>query len=439
MTYQQALDFIHSRLKFGINPGLERVSALLERLGNPHNTLKYIHTSGTNGKGTVCTLVASALKEEGYKTGLFTSPYVTDFCERIKINGKNITKDILCSLTEKLIPHINELEKKGIILTEFEVITVLAFLYFSEECCDIVVLETGLGGRLDSTNIITCPAVSVITSISFDHTAILGDTIEKIAFEKSGIIKKNGITVAYPLMNSSALGVIKERCEKLESRLVLPDLSSLKNIQSGIFETNYTYYNINFKIKFAGKHQIYNALTAFEALRAISDNGFFISEGNIVSGFEKATLPARQEVLCKRPLIILDGAHNPEGTYALAESVKGINADKIIGLTAMMSDKDYKKAMENMSGLFDRIITTEIDNDRCLDCESLAQKSKKYCENVSHIKDCTEALSEALNRLEKDSALIIFGSLYLAGELRPILKQIQFASLRDSAGDWTHR
>ena len=210
LTYDEALRFIHSRDCFGSNLGLLRIEKLTQALGNPQKGLKYIHVGGTNGKGSTCTMLSEIMISQGYRTGLFTSPYVVDFCERMQIDGEMISHEELAALTEKVKPVVEELDVQGICATEFEVVTAIAFLYFARNNCDIVILEVGLGGKLDSTNVIDRPLASVITSISLDHTEILGDTVGKIAQEKCGIIKQGAVTVAYPQMDAQALEVIEK-------------------------------------------------------------------------------------------------------------------------------------------------------------------------------------------------------------------------------------
>ena len=231
MNCNEAIEYIHSLEKFGIKPGMERIRALCDKLGNPQKNLRVIHVAGTNGKGSTSTMISNILCKNGFNTGLFISPYVTDFRERIQYNGNMIEKAELAQCVEKVKAATDELSIEGIHPTEFEAITATAFLYFEEKKCDFVVLEVGLGGRLDSTNVIDTPCVSVITSISLDHTAILGDTIEAIASEKCGIIKCGAETVAYPFQNEKAMEIIKNTCAERCNVLHVPDFKLLKNVE----------------------------------------------------------------------------------------------------------------------------------------------------------------------------------------------------------------
>ena len=304
MNYEEALSYIHSLLVFGSQPGLERISELLEKLGNPQNKLKFIHVAGTNGKGSTCTMLSSVYKQAGYKTGLYTSPYIVDFRERMQIGGEYIPQDTLARLTKRV-------KDTGVVVTEFEFITALAMLWFLEENCDIVILEVGLGGRFDATNIIKAPLCSVIMKIDYDHTAILGDTIEQITAEKCGIIKDNAPTVSYPLQEPAALNVIVEH----NAHTVVPNLNNLEIVSSGIKGNSFIYNGAEYSTKLIGQHQVYNAITAIEAVNAA---GLKVSQADIVTGIKNAQIPARMELISENPLVFLDGAHNPNGAEAIS-------------------------------------------------------------------------------------------------------------------------
>ena len=241
MTYRDAVHKINSLLRFGMKPGLERIQALLDRMGNPQKQLKFVHVAGTNGKGSACALLSSVLREAGYRTGLFTSPYITDFRERFQINGEEIPEETLARILGRLMPMVEEMAERGEVITEFELITALAFQWFYEEKCDVVVLEVGLGGRFDATNVIDTPLAAVIMSISLDHTAILGDTVEQIAFEKCGIVKEGGDVVLYPDQEEGVYGVVAHAVQNHNGRLVLPSPSSVREVSSSIEGTVASY------------------------------------------------------------------------------------------------------------------------------------------------------------------------------------------------------
>ncbi|MEG1614762.1 MAG: folylpolyglutamate synthase/dihydrofolate synthase family protein, partial [Oscillospiraceae bacterium] len=343
MNYQEAINFIHSLLRFGISPGLDRINALLELMGNPQNKLKFVHTAGTNGKGSICTMCANILQNAGYRTGLFTSPFVIDFCERIKIDNKMIGHDEIAQLVTSVKPLVSELAKQNLQPTEFEVITAIALKYFALKECDIVVLETGLGGRLDSTNIIRTPLVSIITCISLDHTDVLGNTISKIAAEKCGIIKQDGITVCYPCQHPKALNVIKKSAEEKNNSLIMGCLQEIVVKKSSISGTIINWNGVEIKLRLVGEHQVLNASTAISAVLELEKQGFNITKTDIKNGIEITTMPARFEVLSQNPLVILDGSHNADGIDSFVASIETLlpNKKKIF-IMGTMSDKDYQ-------------------------------------------------------------------------------------------------
>ena len=322
MTYRDAVHKINSLLRFGMKPGLERIQALLDRMGNPQKQLKFVHVAGTNGKGSACALLSSVLREAGYRTGLFTSPYITDFRERFQINGEEIPEETLARILGRLMPMVEEMAERGEVITEFELITALAFQWFYEEKCDVVVLEVGLGGRFDATNVIDTPLAAVIMSISLDHTAILGDTVEQIAFEKCGIVKEGGDVVLYPDQEEGVYGVVAHAVQNHNGRLVLPSPSSVREVSSSIEGTVASYRDEEYQLPFLGAHQLKNAAAAFAALELLKEKGYRISREAMQAGVAKAYIPARMEVLGRSPLVILDGAHNPGAARVLAQALE---------------------------------------------------------------------------------------------------------------------
>ncbi len=410
MNYNDALNYIHSFLKFGSKPGLERVKALLEKLGNPQNSLRIVHVAGTNGKGSTSVMLSEIFKLAGLRTGLFTSPYVVDFCERIQIDGKMIPHDELAELSEKIKVLVDELNREGIEPTEFEIITAMAFDYFSKEKCDIVVLEVGLGGLYDSTNVIFSPLASVITSISYDHTAVLGNTIEEIAYQKCGIIKDNSSTVSYPLQEKSVFGIIKSTAEEKNNPCIIPDLNKLKIKNSDIFSSEFEYKGVEYKVNLSGEHQIYNALTVIETAKNL---GF--DEIHIVNGIKRASLPARVEFLRKNPPVILDGGHNEDGTRAFSKVLEKFEENIVV--VGMMADKDVEKSVENLSRNAKIMIATEASNPRSMKADELKKICERYCDNVLPFENSFEAVDKAFS-LQKNNLIAFCGSLYLAGDIR---------------------
>lgn len=404
MDYSSTLEYIFSLPKFADKPGLNRIKALLAELNNPHIYLRVVHIAGTNGKGSVASMISSSLITAGYKTGLFISPFITEFCERIQINGNNIPKEILCELTETVK---SAADKLNISVGQFEFITAIAFLYYAREKCDYVVLETGLGGRYDPTNVVPRPKASVITSISLDHTELLGNNIKDIAFEKAGIIKYSVPTVV-GLQKPSAMRVIKSVCKSKKSQLLR--CPKPKNIKTNIGGTFLTYNNIQYVLHLCGAHQAENAALAITLLKKLKIEDAFIKEGIL-----KASHPARLEIISKSPLVILDGAHNQNGAEALAEFLKSIKF-KGSAIVASMADKDAQGIAKQISPYLNKVIAVGVkDNPRSLNPQNLIQFFSGKVEDVILANNYNDALSKV------NEPLLICGSLYLASDMRPLL------------------
>ena len=422
MNCNDAIEYIHSLEKFGIRPGMERIRALCDALGNPQDNLKVIHVAGTNGKGSTSTMISNILRKSGYNVGLFISPYVSDFRERIQFNGNMIEKKELTECVETVKEIIDELSQNGIQPTEFEALTATAFLYYERKNCDFVVLEVGLGGRLDSTNIINAPYVSVLTSISYDHTAILGETIEEIAAEKCGIIKFGAETVVYPFQNDKAMQVIKNTCEAKCNSLRIPDIDLLSVGDEKLDGTDVTYDGISYNLPLAGKHMIYNSITAVEAVRSLGRFNINISDEAIKNGIESSVMPARMELIKKKPVIILDGGHNEGCANALSDYIRKHIADKrIVMVSSMMADKDYESYLRTVLPFADTFIATKADVPRALSSEELMKTASAYCCKCFDISEPEKAIKAAINITQPDDSLIICGSFYLAGEIRDYL------------------
>lgn len=418
MTYEEAIELINNRLRFGIKPGLERIEALLERLGNPHKGMKFVHVAGTNGKGTACTLISSVLKESGYKTGLYTSPYVLEFRERFQINGQMIPRGQLIQEVQLLAPIVEEFEARNQPVTEFEFITAMAFHWFAKMDCDIVVLETGLGGRFDATNIIDAPEVAIIMSISLDHTAILGDTLKEIAFEKAGIIKKGGRLVLYPEQGEGVIEQITDICAEREAELCIPSTGDIKILKLDIDGTTFECGGVELHTPFLGEHQIKNAATALAAIGILKERGYNITGDGLVSGFGKASIPARMEIISREPLCLLDGGHNPGCALALKDALNSFVPQRKIAVIGMMEDKDSREALRILGPMFSKIVTIAPENPRALPAEELAEIAKESCRQVYAAHTCGEALAAALKDMKCGDALIVCGSFFLAGEIR---------------------
>lgn len=401
MKYIETLNYIHSLGAFSHEASLKRITAVCQKLGNPQNDFRAIHIAGTNGKGSVSTFVSSALKAAGYKVGTYVSPYIVDFCERIQINGEYISQEDLCRLSQRVIDT-------KIDLTEFEFITAVGFLYFSENNIDIAVLETGLGGRFDATNVIDSPLVSVITKIGLDHTAVLGDTIEQIAKEKCGIIKGNTVVTTH-IQPQAAYDVIKSYSQKV----MTPNINDLTNVNISVLGNSFTYKNQNYKTNLGGEYQVENALIAIETLK---NCGVTITDDNIKIGLERAFIPARLEVVSQNPLIAIDGAHNPDGANALCEALK--DSENITAIIGVMRDKNYKDVLSKTLPFCKNVICAKPNIPRALPIDELSNVAKYYSKNVFEAESLQNAIQLAKEK-SKGNSIFVFGSLYLASEIRP--------------------
>lgn len=423
LTYQQAILKIKNLEKFGSKPGLERVRKLLELIGNPQKNLKFIHVAGTNGKGSVCFMLASILKECGYKTGLFISPSIMDFRERIIINGEMIPKNDVCQILEKLEKFSQDFSKDP--LTEFEVTTVMAFEYFSRKNCDIVVLETGMGGRLDATNVIDAPLCSVITTISLDHTSFLGKSIQEIAAEKLGIVKPNSCLVLGAGIDASVFEMAKNVCKNSNSNLVLADSSIVDDFKfAGINKSEFIYDKIKMQVSLVGSHQRNNVCTVLSVLNALKKT-FNIINIKIKAGFEKVKVPCRIETLSNSPLVILDASHNPESIQALANFIqKNLKNKKLTALFGMFSDKDVDTSLKIIGNYFEKMIVVKSNNPRAMEVESLKKIADKYNKHVLANENFEEGLKFAVSSLSESDGLIIFGSFTIVSSAKKLFFSI---------------
>ena len=419
MNYTETLSWIHGTERFGSRLGLGRMGRLLHRMGDPHLKVPFIHVAGTNGKGSTTTLIASALTAGGFKTGKFISPYILEFRERMQIDGQMIPEETLAELATRLRPIAEEFKAAGDPVTEFELVTVLGLCWFAEQNCDIAVLEVGLGGRLDATNIIPPPVVAVITRIDYDHTAILGDTLSAIAGEKCGIVKRGSTVISYPDQAGEALAVIRRRAAEENDPLLLPDLSQLTVLSSGLCGSRFCYRGEKYSIPLPGPHQVLNAVTALEALKALSDTRFAVSPQEIAAGFAAARFPARLELLRQSPPVLLDGAHNPNGGRALCDAVKSLGLHHLTAVVGMLRDKDCLPVLQMMAPYCARMIVTTVPNPRSYPAEEFAGLARSVCPRVTVCPDCQEAARLAL--AEGGNGVLVFGSLYLASAVRPVM------------------
>ncbi len=432
MTYDEALFYIHSVSWKGSRPGLSRTRELCNRLGRPQDSLRFIHVAGTNGKGSTSAMLASILEEAGYRVGLYTSPYILRFNERMQINSEPISDDELAEITSLVRPHA---EAMADIPTEFELITGIALVYFARHDCDVVVFEVGMGGRLDSTNIIDPRTVdlSVITGIAMDHTAFLGDTTKKIAAEKAGIIK-SGVPVVFgglhpaagedsisPDAVASAL-VIRKRAAAKGARYIETDCNRLYVHHSGVFGSDMDYngrYDLH--ISLSGLYQPYNAATALTAVDALKkERGYKIPEDAVRTGLARVSWPGRFEVLCKKPLVIADGGHNPEGIDAAVASIAAYFAgERVYLITGVMADKDYGHMIARMGTVASRAFCVRPQNNRALEPELYAEAFRAAGIPAEAFESVEAGVQAAMAAARADGAtLISLGSLYMYGEVR---------------------
>lgn len=426
MTYNEALEKIHGLLHFGSRPGLDRMFNLLELIGNPQDKCKYVHIAGTNGKGSVSQMVSSILSEAQYKTGLFISPFITDFRERIQIDGEMIPKQKLADIVEYIYPFVEQMATNDEIITEFEFVNAIAFYYFAKENCEIVVLETGLGGLLDCTNTIKSPLCSVITPIDFDHTAVLGDTIEQITYQKCGIIKRDSDTVIAQQTHKEVERQIVKDCVSKHNMYHFAEDCKVQVKLSTLNGTIVEYKGKTFMLSLIGLHQISNLQTALAVIEVLKKEHYYdITPTDIEFGISKTSNPARFEVINQQnPTIILDGAHNPNGMEAFAKSVDKYTSSPRILIIGMLKDKDINHSLDYIKGKFHTVFTLTVDNPRTMSNTQLAEICKEKFENVIPCNTPKEAIEKSLSLAkETNGTIMICGSLYLAGEIRPILME----------------
>ncbi len=415
-----AIEKIHSLDAFGSRPGLDRIQRFLDILGNPQDKLKFIHVAGTNGKGSTCRILSSVLVDAGYKTGLFISPYIVDFRERIQINNEMINEEVLEDAVARTFPILEKLRAEDCVITEFEYVTALEFLIHAEAECDVVVLETGMGGLLDCTNVIEPPLCSVITTIGIDHTAVLGSTITEISEQKCGIIKSGSAAVTSNQV-PDAMRYIENDCREKGVELHKSSDVAVEVVERSLYGTKLSYNGLELFLPLVGDHQIENAKTALAALEVVK-RSFDISDENLVNGFKYTTNPARFEPLSDNPTVILDGAHNPNGVEALVNAVKRyIGTDGIL-ILGMLADKDSLTSVKLLREVFDTVYTVPVNNPRALSGAQLGEKCRVFFPEVKVFDSAFDAFDEALDRAKTENRpVVIAGSLYLAGEIRPYI------------------
>jgi dihydrofolate synthase/folylpolyglutamate synthase len=428
MTFEEAMGFLNAAQWSQTRPGLGPVTELLHRIGDPQVGLRCVHAAGTNGKGSVCAYIESVLRAAGHKTGIYTSPYLEHFTERIRVDGEDIPEGDLTRITERVKAAVDAMEAEGLAVpTVFERITAVAFEYFAEKNCDIVVLEVGMGGRLDATNVIERPEVSVITKISYDHTEFLGDTLAEIAGEKAGIIKPGCPVVSY-VQADEAAEVIKREASSVGAPLTFSPEDEAVLISSGITGQKFSLRGKEYEIGMLGRYQISNAVLALTALEQMKKNGWEIPDEAVFRGMKDAVWKGRFEVLSQEPVVIIDGAHNPDGVGSLAEGLKELFPGKKITFVAgVLADKDYGSMIDTMMPLAEKFITVTPESPRALPAEDLAVMIRDRgaeavsCPSVKKAADDVRKFCTDFRKTGKKCpapVICAFGSLYYIGEFR---------------------
>ena len=420
MTVTQALEFINSVSWMGSKPGLERTFGLLELMGNPQKDLKYVHVGGTNGKGSTCAMVSSVLQTAGYKVGLYTSPHIYCFNERIQINGQYIADDDLAEVTEFVKPLAESMGSNC--PTEFELVFCIALEYFKRQGCDIVVVEVGMGGEMDATNVIPAPEVAVLTNIGLDHTGFLGNTVEEIAQTKGGILKTGSSAVIYPSCDSVVAvleGICKERyipCRVADFGAITPLTHSLEG------QTFSCGNRKNLFLPLLGQHQLHNGCVALTVLDILQEKGWKITEQHIYEGLKATTWPGRFHIVGRDPLFIIDGGHNPQCLEALVKNIEDyLPGKKIIGLTGVLADKDYGEMYKPLLPLIQQFVCITPPSDRKLEAAKLAKHLQAVGAKATAYDTIPAGVTAAKELASNNGVVLCFGSLYSIGEIQNAL------------------
>ena len=416
MTYEEALSYIHSICWKGSKLGLDRTRELLGKLNDPQKELKFIHIAGTNGKGSTAAMLSSILEKAGYRVGLYTSPFINRFNERMQVNHQPIPDEELAALTEYVRPHADAMADSP---TEFELITALAMVWFARQNCDIVVLEVGMGGELDSTNIIDAPEAAVIAAMGMDHVKELGPTMADIARAKAGIIKEGGRVVSYG-GNPEADEVIAAVCRARNASLRQPDFSAIVPGDFGLEGQTFSYKGWRvLRIPLVGAYQMNNAAVVLETVEVLRQRGWNISDEAVRQGLADTRWPARFEVLRRDPVFIVDGGHNPHGIRATAESLRRLfPGRKITFVTGVMADKDVEHILGLIVPLADQFFTVRPDNPRAMDAGELAARIEAMGAKATACASVRDGVDRAIQAEGPHGVACALGSLYMSGEVR---------------------
>ena len=421
MTINETLDYIHSVCWKGMMPGLARITELLGKMGNPQNATKYVHIAGTNGKGSTAAMTASILRKAGYCTGLYTSPFIYQFGERMQVNGEMISDEELIEITEYVKPLADSMTESP---TEFELTTAIGFEFFKRRKCDIVVLEVGLGGLLDATNVIPTPEVAVITNIGLDHTDILGNTLEQIAFNKAGIIKENGHAVIYR-GTPGVEKVFEDTCREKNTQLKKANFDGLKLKSHDLFEQVFDcgdYKDIHLPL--LGDHQLHNAAVVLAVAETLQEIGWNISKENIYDGIRDVSWPGRFDIVCRDPLFIIDGGHNPQCLEALVKNIQDyLTGRRVIALTGVLADKDYGDMYKPVMPYIEQFVCVTPPNPRRLMAAELAQHLQNVGAKAYAAETIPQGVKKAIELAGSDGVVLCFGSLYTIGDIRNALPE----------------
>ena len=422
MNATEAVEYIHSICWMGSRPGLERTYELLRQMGDPQKALKFVHIAGTNGKGSTAAMTASILQKAGYRVGLFTSPCLFKFNERIQINGQQISDEDLAEVVSFVKPLAAAMEDHP---TEFELVSCIGFEYFKRKGCDMVVLEVGMGGALDSTNCIDVPEVAVITNIGLDHTAFLGNTLEEIAETKAGIFKEGGSAVIYP--NTEGVNAVLEKiCNERNMQLRKADFGSLQlkqhSLEGQVFDCG---DRKDLRLPLLGQHQLCNAAVVLSVIDTLIEKGWKITEENIREGIACVSWPGRFDIVRRDPLFIIDGGHNPQCIEALVKNIRDYLAGKrVIGLTGVLADKDYGEMFRPVMELVEQFVCITPPSDRKLEAVELAKHLEKAGAKATPCDTIPQGVKLALEKAGNDGVVLCFGSLYSIADIRAGLEEV---------------
>lgn len=421
MTVSETMDYIQSFQKSG-KPvhNLSRIHTLLDALGNPQDMLHVVHIAGTNGKGSVTAFCAAAAEIAGFRVGTLTSPYIRHYTDRIQVNRTEIPMDSLCRLCTQIQGCAVSAD-----CSQFEITFAIALLWFVEEQCDLVILETGIGGLLDATNVVKHPLVCAITSVSFDHMAILGDSLTKIAAQKAGIIKPGCPVVLSPDNPMDVTCLVQETAARKHATMVIPSIMDCRILKETFEETVFSYHCVPYTLHMPGRHQIYNALTAIEVIRLLGMHGFLITAAATQEAFATVQIPARTQILQKDPLVLLDGGHNQGSVMALTDLLQHMAKGPVHGICGMMRTKDYETACGILQRAFDTVICVDDFTEGSVPVETLA--SFFFDLDSVQTAPLTRAYPTALAQAKQDSGIVVIcGSLYLASAVLQNPSEIGF-------------